>query len=378
MATTVISTIGTGGTYNDLASWVAARKGDLVTRDTVEVAELLPQTHNMTTIMNLVKTENTVDSTHYFHVRPHSSANWFSGDFNNIDGVPVLTASNINSTSFVLIGSYVSYTRIEGFIVKDLSNLTGSVSAIVVGNGQNIGSLVNRIGVQNLYSQGPSSGASSIGIYNYHQGGIVSNCVVNNIRSVYVGASVNKSESAIGIQGTATDTGSSCYNCTVANLYCDSGAGSNSNSYGIYNFLVSRNNIAGKLDATGRMHIEIFAYNVNATQSNNISDDTTAAGDNSHTSIDIATEITNASTTAFNAHLLATSTYAKEGGIDLSSIFTGDVDGQTRGAIWDIGADQITFPLIASSKMNVARYSQQQLSRFLNYNNAVFSAKGKA
>jgi len=41
MATTVVKTIGTGGDYSTLHAWYADRAGDIVTRDTIEVAELI-------------------------------------------------------------------------------------------------------------------------------------------------------------------------------------------------------------------------------------------------------------------------------------------------------------------------------------------------
>lgn len=69
MATTVISSIipGGGGDYTTLADWVTAKKGNLVTRDTIEVAEI----HGGGTVgaLHLFRGEWTVNSTHYPVIR---------------------------------------------------------------------------------------------------------------------------------------------------------------------------------------------------------------------------------------------------------------------------------------------------------------------
>jgi hypothetical protein len=40
MVTTHIESVGVGKTYTTLAAWITARKGDIVSSDTVEVAEI--------------------------------------------------------------------------------------------------------------------------------------------------------------------------------------------------------------------------------------------------------------------------------------------------------------------------------------------------
>lgn len=69
MATTVIKSIipAGGGDYTSLADWVAARKGNIVVRDTVEVAEVYGG--GSVGGLHLIRGDWTVDSTHYPIIR---------------------------------------------------------------------------------------------------------------------------------------------------------------------------------------------------------------------------------------------------------------------------------------------------------------------
>ena len=64
MTTKVIKTVGVSGDYADLPAWKNARKGNLVTRDTIEVVAFIGSSPH-TSGIQLLTTDWIVDADHY-------------------------------------------------------------------------------------------------------------------------------------------------------------------------------------------------------------------------------------------------------------------------------------------------------------------------
>ena len=115
------------------------------------------------------------------------------------------------------------------------------------------------------------------------------------------------------------------YNNTAYN--CGTGFSRNTGT------LIAKNNIAQNTAYKG------FNGTFNASSTNNISSDATAPGSNAQNS----KTITFANAAANDFHLSLTDTAALGKGVNLSAdsnfAFKTDIDGDTRGAIWSIGAD---------------------------------------
>jgi len=117
MATTVVKTIGSTGDYSTLHAWYDDRKGDLVTRNTIEVAELLGESHYFKACLYMYG--DTVDSEHYFVIRPVTGAH-FRGDFGNLDGQAVIRPGP-SWGGVEVFNCFDSYTKFIGFAVVNFS-----------------------------------------------------------------------------------------------------------------------------------------------------------------------------------------------------------------------------------------------------------------
>jgi len=170
MATEVISTIGTDGDYSTLHAWYAARCGDLVSRDTIEIAELKGESHYFDT--QLWMHGDTVDSGHYFVIRPVTGA-YFRGDFGNLDGQAVIRpgASWSSGNHVIICQDY--YTRFIGFAVvgfdSELIFDIGGYNYIFYG-----------IGISDIYSIYNACGICLHDPYDI----VIQNCVFADIQSI--------------------------------------------------------------------------------------------------------------------------------------------------------------------------------------------------
>lgn len=127
MATTITSTVGTGGTYTTLAAWFAAAPASLVTADQIWRAEMLNQEFSSaTTALNM--TGKTVDSTRYFEVTTVAGASF--RDHANKSTNPLRydgtkgAALKVTSNSTVALTVNQQYTRISN--LQFLSSSTGA------------------------------------------------------------------------------------------------------------------------------------------------------------------------------------------------------------------------------------------------------------
>jgi len=129
MVTTIIKAIKAagGGDYSTLGSWEAARRGNIVTRDTIEIAEIYDAT---TTGVGFLPADWTVDASHYIWIRAAAGYGHL-GVFNNttrasFNGVPWC------SVGYVRIGPGLSIYDVFGTGIK-FSNISTDATCIVDG-----------------------------------------------------------------------------------------------------------------------------------------------------------------------------------------------------------------------------------------------------
>ncbi len=217
MATEVISSVGSdvGDDYSTLASWYSDKGGDLVSRDTVEIAELRGEQHSVAST-HLDMSGDTTDSTRYFHIRTMSGAE-FRGDFGDLTGVAVLTTSALTNGSAVIEMDQVDYTIFEDFCIKDVTLSSASNNVAKGLFAQSKGSLCKNVGVSGItVSAAPSGNVSAIGIHwsDYNGASFIRHCIVNNINATYTGTNDTKTVLSAGFHFVDNDA----ENCVVANI----------------------------------------------------------------------------------------------------------------------------------------------------------------
>lgn len=214
---------------------------------------------------------------------------------------------------------------IEDLEFADVTISTGvSVYGLDLGTDNTIMSrcLINNIthsfvGGVNLYIFSPSNRCRPI----------IQNTMLFNCGKTGTSGSVNGRVRAMFLVNSAN---SKVDNCTIHNIYDDDAS---ANSYGAFNG-VYRNTIITGCD-------EDFKQQSGSSSDYNLSSDATAFGANSVTSAVIANIYASTVQGSEDLHLKADSP-ALSVGLDLGSTneVNKDIDGETRGSEWDIGADQ--------------------------------------
>lgn len=231
---------GVSADYNLLQNWwrdfTLQGSGDLVSQDIQVNAYLMggqlhpivtgippgydstPWLEKHTHFFAMMNDLTVTDATHYFNIAAEPGYEFY-GTFDNPQ-IPALTCSGgTRWTSMGGIFCTVPYTRMQGFIVKDINfNLNTRVSGFFVSNSAfgilnaSNNSVIDRIGVQNLVSsQNSSLGTRVYGIYNVGDDTQVRNCIINDIFcSSYLGYS-----QSIGL---AARYNSQIFNNTVSNI----------------------------------------------------------------------------------------------------------------------------------------------------------------
>ena len=197
----------------------------------------------------------------------------------------------------------------------------------------------------------PSGGVSAYGI-NARADGIVRNCIVlsigstgNNLHSLAVSVSdgliynciIYKVKSGVNFGYTVGAVqvwgAGKAYNVTAYKMERPNGAGVCSGFISRANTTTIKNCYAGETRTSD------FLWTVEGTHDYNVSEDTSANGANSLTGKAPSDQFVNIGSGTEDLHL-------KEGAdcidaaVDLSGTFTTDVDGDTRVAPWDVGADE--------------------------------------
>lgn len=343
MATIVIKKIGSqvGDDYSTLTAWVADRitSKNLVTLDTIEIAEVRGETFT-TTAVNIANFTNTTttDATHYIEIRPMSTATWFKGDFGNLTGVPVFTSTGMAFTSG-LISCYIDNVFIKGIVIKDLvTPASASLYAFDFSCLTAHKSQIINCGIMHLKTTSASGAITVCGFYNGGYADFI-NCFSNDL---YAKSTIsNKAVNCWAFDGDYQLVNKGhCYNCvSINNTSEEASPGTNGDClvYGFVNLTDCKNCIGGlntKVSpATGL--IDAFRGLTITNQSNNLSDDATATG---LTNKAISNQILNVSLANADCHLKAGAD-AIQAGTDLSASFLRDINGRLRVAPWDIGAD---------------------------------------
>lgn len=114
---------------------------------------------------------------------------------------------------------------------------------------------------------------------------------------------------------------------------------------GGYTLGVRNNIVSNAADGFGYAALSGGSFGTDSTSDYNIASDTTAPGSHStQNATDYANYYTSVTNDAENLHVKDAGAVQYNAGVDLSAIFTTDVDGQTRptgAGTWDIGADEI-------------------------------------
>jgi hypothetical protein len=339
MPTQVIKTIGASGCdYTSLASWWADRKGDLVTRDTVEIAEINGESFTLPSSFIMAATDATTDATRYPILRAKAGAE-FTGDFGDISGVARFTG---NVSPGMKLN--VAYTRASGFIFYG-ATFNGAAYGFISDTGGNM--TLDRLGVHNITGSSTNN-SSAIGFDFSYVGSVnnkITNCVANKITGAVTGTANSKNTFSYGFYGLNVANGNVFYNCTSVNIFADNnstGTTCNATAYGFNACNIAKNCLA-LLTTAEAVNGTAVAVDFDAigTPLNNGSEDTTATGDGSITGLTPASEITDTTPATCDIHLILGAS-SIDAGVDLSAIFTDDIEGNTRSG-WSIGAHEYNY-----------------------------------
>ncbi|HHL39623.1 MAG TPA: hypothetical protein ENJ37_03885 [Deltaproteobacteria bacterium] len=304
MATEVVKTVkASGGDYTSLAAWEAGEQRDLVTADEIAVAECYAFTDTSAPVT--IAGAWTVDSTRYVHIRvpapeQHNGGDWSSGP----GGYTLLR----NASWSVCLEVDAPYTKVDGVY----ATTTGANSNGFRVDADNV--VFNRCIAENTSG---APGTSAQGFTWLSAGGAntfaARNCIARGFYYNFY---------------PATD-GTEISNCT-----------SYGGEYGVFragNAPVVRNTIAVSAKTAP---FEVNGGSWGAGTDHNLSDTATATGGaNDLTNKSAANQFVSVTSGSEDLHLKSTAD-AVGAGADLSSLFTDDIDGDTRSAPWDMGADE--------------------------------------
>lgn len=176
-----------------------------------------------------------------------------------------------------------------------------------------------------IYALGDNSGAIE-----------ARNCIIYDI--VHNGTGTRH---VSGIYGASASRQIHIYNCTIHDIVCNTTSG---NAYG-FSFTDSTAHIVKNCvvtDPSGSTSGTKQCYSLsapsNAVMEYNLASDTSASGTGSLDSKTSANQFVNTGAGTEDLHL-KTGADAINAGTDLSGTFTDDIDADTRGAVWDMGAD---------------------------------------
>jgi len=341
MPTTVVSTVGAGKTYTTLTAWWAAKKGNIVTADQIQVADYYGSNENFVT----AAADATTDATHYYVIRAASGME-FRGVTNPPAGTVATLAPTTSSTGH-FIDTFVPYFRIQDILIRPPTGTKFSASNLFALTIDTNNCTVSNCGFANIVCYS-SSNAMAVGIYSAatttRSGNIVYYCVFDGISAISNASSGTKSSGAYGMLGTSGNN-PTVYNCTCMNLYSYSTtapAASIGFSTGLFincaSFLRSGSGTTTTLTS--------FISSFGATDYN-ASDDDVALGAHSIKNQDSTVQFsdskaflgTDGYTPTFYGNCdLQNGSTLKGAGKDESAIFTTDIFGRTRTVPWDIGA----------------------------------------
>jgi len=204
LATEVIKSINPlgGGDYISLAAWVADRQGDLVSRDTIEIAEIYGG--ESVGILDLQASGWTTNSTHYIIVRAASNQGH--------DGIFNINKAYVKTTSGPAMVVGVPYTRIGTGISIETTDSSVTVPSLYCDAGTGT-CIFEGLIVRNLNGYTARMFSSSPLAAN---GNLARNCVFlhGNGKETYC---IETGD----ISGTTPGVHFTFYNCTIVQLRLD-------------------------------------------------------------------------------------------------------------------------------------------------------------
>lgn len=337
MATTVVETIGSGGDFADISSWVAALPSDLVSADEVRIGELIDAAdYSESSTIDI--SGITTDATRYVELRAAS-------------GVRHNGTGDASGARYAYTGGGHAFTvGIDHFRTRwiDYSYPSGGGSSDEMFRWSGVGEFrvehclghdIDGASDQDFLYPSAGSGTREIR---------VSNCLFWNLSRA---ALHNQSEQDI----TWYVYNVACWNCRL-----------NTSNTGAIGFSSSPNTNSVMVCKNVYAHTDgddaFFDDDANGDftgSTNNASYDASAPGTNALTNQDPSTDVDFVSLSGtIDLHIQSGSSL-EDGGVDLSGDadypISTDIDGETRSGTWDIGADE----LVSGSGPTVLQPSDQ-------------------
>ena len=350
MATEVVKIVDPGGTgdYTSLSAFVTGEARDLVTEDEISVAKCRC-TNGSADSTNITINGFTTDSTHYVKIWTDPSdtrGDGRGGSYRHLGIWPSSGKIYRFNARFYISNNYVC---VDGLAIKASSGVT---TGVIYAN------TVSGIKVSNCYTENIGYGSavaaekSTITVWN----------TIGVISGGYDHAA------CVAFLARTTPASISAYNCTGNSIsICHGIFGINTSNVHSYAY-----NCIG--ESQGGYYAEYSAcYQLCNTSKKilgdyNISDDTSAPGDNSIHSV----TLTYKDKSNKDFHLSSSDTDAIDSGMEDpgSGLYDDDIDGDSRpqGSGWDIGADEFVVTVTIMSA-NPASYtlSTKSISALLNH-----------
>ena len=354
--TTVTKTIGSGGgrDYSTITAWEADLGGSSYSSGDDAVGEC----YNDSTFNESF----TIDNGSFSKVDTIKlkAANGQEHDGTPDSGVKITYSGTITSEASVWTVGYTSGThgekkvKIEGLEFADISN-SQDIFMYLFGLGT-LNTIFSRCLVNNI----KTTNASTKAFHVFHNGqSSINNTMIFNCGKAATSNSVNGTSIALRFSDS---TNNKIYNCTVHNIYDKtSGASSYGAHYGEYrNTSITDTN-------------ECFKLFSGSANSNNISSDNTAPGNYSMAGKESSKMFVSTTEGSEDLHLKSRAPALRKG-VDLGTTddVQYDIDNLNRdstGSIWDIGADQCNTctPDVGgspNSKLAMSFMISQELSGF--------------
>jgi len=291
--------------YGTLQDWETGQEGNLVADDLREVGVCYNDATPFTS--GVVIDGSTTDADHYLTLTV--------AEGQRHDGTAGSGARIDAGGGFGVHAIWVMspYTTIRWLEITDFND--GKVGVMVT-------SSANGVTVENMVIHNYKTGFPGAGVSVFAAGTAVRNCII------YDGY-------PFGIYIEGTPPGEAIIdNCTIYDTGLYGPVGIAGSTVGITNTI----SLGSGTDVTMAGSVTAFGYNMFETTSG--FDPNGFEGNNQCPPIGLENLFISITPTAEDLHLEPTGHTAGNTGLDLSSVFTDDIDAETRTGVWDIGADE--------------------------------------
>ena len=321
--------------YTLLSAWENDRDGDIVVRNTIEVA-VCYKDGPMNDSLNIAAWTTGPNNYVMIWVPPGQRHTGTKGT----GFVLQPNVSNPPWTNLMQIGE--DYVRVEGVEIDGslVTNVVNIVGMNTLGASAVSDVRIDKCLIHDLTSTASTALASVWGIRLQAGSARLTNTIIYNIKASSAGGTNN---AARGIDITAPGTTNYVYNNTVYNVMTT--VATLSSDYGIHHnstgTTIATNNYAGGTSGPG-VADDFHVTSGTMTQSYNVSEDSTASGEGSQTLKAPVDQFVSIGAGSENLHLKSGAACINAG-TDLSGTFTDDTDSETRptgAGTWDVGADE--------------------------------------